>query len=67
MMKYGVDAYLRERPRRHLFHLDEEPLPATEHVVALLDLPQDGRHQQQQQEAPEEEGFTVDWVQGRTK
>ena len=40
-----------ERSRCHLLHLDEEPLPTSIAVELLLDLPQDGGHQEQGEEA----------------
>ena len=40
-----------EGSRGHLLHLDEESLPASVAVVALLDLPQDGGHQQKEEKA----------------
>ena len=40
-----------EGARGHLLHLDEEALAAPVAVVALLDLPQDGRHDEQRDEA----------------
>jgi hypothetical protein len=50
LLHFQLDEDLGERPGRHLFHFDEQTLPSAVHVVALLDLPQDGGEQQQQQE-----------------
>lgn len=41
-----------EGPAGHLLHLEEEPLSPPIHVVSLLELPDDGGHQQQSEEAP---------------
>ena len=49
-----LDEDVREGPRRHLLHFDEEALAAAVQVVLLLDLPHDGGGQQQRQEARRE-------------
>lgn len=43
---------LTKRPARHLFHLNEQALTSSIHVVFLFDLPQDCRHEKKSEEAP---------------
>jgi hypothetical protein len=67
LLHFQLDEDLGERPGRHLFHFDEQTLPSAVHVVALLDLPQDGGEQQQQQETPADRGLSWTGLAAKTR